>query len=72
MRLQFIITALYDNERFEETWNEVESSVNSPDMRDKIQKVMRYSGPRIIIYHPLLCLRHVITGAKEKRRTRRD
>lgn len=44
----------------------------SPVMRDKIKKVMRYSGPRIIIYHPLLCLRHVITGAKEKRRTRRD
>lgn len=44
----------------------------SPEMKKRIQKVMHYSGPRIIIYHPLLCLRHVITGAKEKRRTRRD
>ena len=44
----------------------------SPEMKKRIQKVMRYSGQRIIIYHPLLCLRHVITGAKEKRRTRRD
>ena len=44
----------------------------SPEMKKRIQKVMRYSGPRIIIYHTLLCLRHVITGAKEKRRTRRD
>ena len=44
----------------------------SPEMKKRIQKVMRYSGPRIIIYHPLLCLRHVITGAKEKRRTRCD
>ena len=44
----------------------------SPEMKKRIQKVMRYSGPRIIIYHPLLCLRHVITGAKEKRITRRD
>ena len=44
----------------------------SPEMKKRIQKVRRYSGPRIIIYHPLLCLRHVITGAKEKRRTRCD
>ena len=44
----------------------------SPEMRDKIQKVMRYSGPRIFIYHPVLCLRHVITGAMDNRRSKRD
>lgn len=28
----------------------------SPSMRDQIKKVMRFSGPRMILYHPL----HVI------------
>lgn len=44
----------------------------SPEMKKRIQKVMRYSGPRIIIYHPVLCLKHALTGVIEKRRTKRD
>jgi hypothetical protein len=30
-----------------------------PDMRAKIIEVMRYSGPRMVWYHPLLALRHL-------------
>jgi len=31
-----------------------------PDMKDRIKAVMRYSGPRMIIYHPIAALRHLI------------
>lgn len=39
-----------------------------PDMREKIRTVMRYSGPRMILYHPILAMWHVITSKQEKRR----
>ncbi len=29
------------------------------DMREQIRTVMRYSGPRIIFYHPILAIKHV-------------
>ena len=35
-------------------------------------RIQCYSGPRIIIYHPVLCLKHALTGVIEKRRTKRD
>lgn len=38
------------------------------DMREKIRAVMRFSGPRMIFYHPIQALRHVIETKKEKRR----
>lgn len=38
-----------------------------PDMREKIRSVMRYSGPRIIFYHPFLAIDHLIQSFKEKR-----
>lgn len=28
-------------------------------MQDKIKKVMRYSGPRMIFYHPIVTLKHL-------------
>jgi len=30
------------------------------DMREKIRSVMRYSGPRMIFYHPFLTIRHIL------------
>lgn len=39
-----------------------------PEMREKIRAVMRFSGPRMILYHPLLAVRHVMETKKEKRR----
>ena len=39
-----------------------------PEMREKIRKVMRYSGPRMIFHHPVMALRHVIENKSEKRR----
>lgn len=32
-----------------------------PDMKERIRLVMRYSGPRMIFYHPLAAIRHLIT-----------
>ena len=30
------------------------------DMREQIRKVMRFSGPRMLLYHPIVALRHLI------------
>jgi hypothetical protein len=38
------------------------------DMREKIREVMRFSGPRMIIHHPVMAIRHVIESKKEKKR----
>lgn len=39
-----------------------------PEMRDKIRKVMRFSGPRMIFHHPIVAIHHVRESNKEKRR----
>lgn len=39
-----------------------------PEMRTKIREVMRYSGPRMMLHHPVMAVRHVIETRKEKRR----
>ncbi|MGN0604296.1 MAG: nitrous oxide-stimulated promoter family protein [Oscillospiraceae bacterium] len=38
-----------------------------PEMREKIRAVMRFSGSRMILYHPIMAVRHVIEAKKEKR-----
>lgn len=30
------------------------------DMKDRIRVVMRYSGPRMMFYHPIAAIRHII------------
>jgi len=40
----------------------------SPEMRERIRTVMRFSGPRMIISHPIMAVRHVIECKSEKRR----
>ena len=30
------------------------------DMRLKMKEVMRYSGPRMIFYHPVIAMRHLV------------
>lgn len=37
------------------------------EMREEIRKVMRFSGPQMIFYHPA-AIRHVIEAQKERRR----
>ncbi len=33
----------------------------SQDMREKIREVMRFSGPRMMFYHPLEALRYILS-----------
>ena len=36
-----------------------------PEMREKIRVIMRFSGPRMIFYHPMAAIRHVIETKKK-------
>ncbi|MFT3752126.1 MAG: nitrous oxide-stimulated promoter family protein [Paludibacter sp.] len=31
-----------------------------PEMRQKIREIMRYSGPRMVIYYPIDFVRHIL------------
>jgi hypothetical protein len=35
-----------------------------PEMREKIREVMRFSDPRMIFYHPIMAIRHLIESRK--------
>ena len=37
-----------------------------PQMREKIKDVMRFSGPRLLLSHPFLAVRHVIDTIRNK------
>lgn len=39
-----------------------------PEMREKIREVMCFSGPRMLLYNPVMAIRHVIEMKKEKKR----
>lgn len=36
------------------------------DMREKIREVMRFSGPRMIMYHPIMAIRHIIRSLLDR------
>ena len=38
-----------------------------PEMREKIRTVMRFSGPRMIFYHPVMAIRHVMESKRERK-----
>lgn len=42
------------------------------DMREKIREVMRFSGPRMMLYHPVMAISHVIESKKEKSRLEKE
>lgn len=35
-----------------------------PRMKERIRQVMRYSGPRLLLRHPILALSHVLRSSK--------
>ena len=39
-----------------------------PEMRENIRAVMRFSGPRMLLVHPIMAIRHVIESKKEQKR----
>lgn len=38
------------------------------DMRKLMKKVMRFSGPRMLLYHPKMALSHLYLSRKEKKK----
>lgn len=43
-----------------------------PKMREKIREVMRFSGPRMIIYNPKVAISHLRESLKEKRKSKKE
>lgn len=41
-------------------------------MREKIREVMRYAGPRIVFYHPIVAVKHVLSSYIEKKKIREE
>jgi hypothetical protein len=35
-------------------------------MRDRVKEVMRFSGPRMLLRHPILAIRHLLDGRRER------
>jgi hypothetical protein len=33
-------------------------------MRETIRIVMRYAGPRMLVYHPILAIQHLLDGMR--------
>lgn len=33
-----------------------------PAMREQVRRVMRYSGPRMLLHHPVLAILHILDG----------
>lgn len=41
-----------------------ETPCYSPDMKERIRAVMRYSGPKMLFYHPILLVKHMVAGKR--------
>lgn len=37
-----------------------------PDMRERVRDVMRWAGPRMLVHHPLLAVRHLVDSGRSK------
>ena len=42
------------------------------EMREKIRQVMRFSGPRMVMYHPIMAVSHLTESKKEKRKLEKE
>lgn len=42
------------------------------EMRARIKAVMRYAGPRMLVHHPLLAVKHLISSAMYRQRKRKE
>ena len=42
------------------------------EMREEIRTVMRYSGPRMMLYHPIMAVRHLVETKREQKRQERE
>ncbi len=39
-----------------------------PEMREKIREVMRFAGPWMLLYHPMMAIRHLMETKREQGR----
>lgn len=39
------------------------------DFREQMRRVMRFSGPRMLLYHPIIALKHLVYNIAKKRGT---
>lgn len=44
----------------------------APDQKDKIKEVMRTAGPWMLLYHPILAVRHAIITLKNIRKMKKN
>ena len=42
-----------------------------PAMREQIRLVMRHSGPRMLLHHPALAMKHLACSIREKKRLKK-
>lgn len=42
-----------------------------PEMRERIRQVMRFSGPRMLLYHPGMATWHLVCSMRERKRQNR-
>jgi len=47
------------------TCSKCPSHCYKPDMKERVKTVMRYSGPRMMIKHPVLAAHHMVDGRKK-------
>ena len=40
-------------------------------MRERIKKVMKFSGPRMLLYHPFMAVWHVVSSRLEKKKDKK-
>lgn len=40
----------------------------SPEMQDRVREVMKYSGPRMLLYHPGMVVRHMLVTLQNRKR----
>ena len=43
-----------------------------PVMRQKIRDVMRYSGPKIALRHPIMTISHLVESKRQKKKQRQE
>lgn len=43
-----------------------------PEMRARIKEVMRFSGPRLMLHHPIVVLRHMMDTMAERRKKKKE
>jgi len=37
-----------------------------PKMREQVKEVMRFAGPRMLLRHPILAIRHLLDGRRKR------